>query len=320
MQEIVDAAEVFFHSAAAEFVHFGDESVQKIAVVADADQCPVEVLQGGFEHVFGLHVQMVGGLIEYEQVARLQQESYHRQTASFASGEDFHFLVGSLSAEHECAEDVADFCPYITHRHVINGLKDREVPVQQRRLVLGEISDLDVVSDLERAHVIQLTHDTFDECGFTFAVLADKGYFFASADGKSNIMKDIMGTEIFAQVFYYQGKIAAPRGRRKTQIEFAGVLHIHLQPLQFLQLFDAALHLYRFGGFVSEPLDKILCVGDHFLLVLVGAYLLLMPFLAQLHKAAVVDVVIIDASERNLNCPSAHVVNKRAVVADHEHR
>ena len=86
-------------------------------------------------------------------------------------------------------------------------------------MVLCEIADLDVVSYFEHAEVIELPHDTFDECGFSFAVLADERYFLASADGEGDVMEDVVFAKIFAQVFDDKREISAPRSRRESQVE-----------------------------------------------------------------------------------------------------
>ena len=128
-----------------------------------------------------------------------------------------------------------------------------------------------------------------------------------------------MFAEILAQIFHYQRKISATWSWRKTQIEFAGVFQIHLKPFQFFELFDAALYLYRFGRFVPETLNKLLGILNHFLLILVGTYLLLVPFLAQLYEPAVIDVVIVYPAECDFYRPSAYIIDKCAVVTHHQH-
>ena len=173
--------------------------------------------------------------------------------------------------------------------------------------------------DLEGPEVVQLSHDTLDEGGFAFSVFADKGYFLASADGESNVMENIMFSEILTQVLYDNREVSATRGGWETQVETACVFQIHLQPLQFLQLFDAALNLYGFGGFIAEAFDEILGVGNHLLLVLVGAHLLLVALLAELDKPAVVDIVVVYPTEGDLNRTVAYIINECAVVADHEY-
>ena len=180
----------------------------------DADDCAVKVLQCGLEDIFGLHVEVVGRLIEDEEIAGLEEKPYHCQSASFASGEHFHFLFAGFSAEHERAEDVANLGPNIAHRHIVDGVEDGEVLIEKGCLVLGEITDLDVVSYFEGAQVVKLAHDTLDEGGFTFSVLAHECYFLASSDGESDVMEDVVFTKILSQVFDDKREVSASRGGR----------------------------------------------------------------------------------------------------------
>ena len=71
--------------SATELIDLRHQSVQKITVVTDADKRTVEILEGRFEYVLGLHIQVVRRLIQNQQITRLQQQANHRQTASFAS-------------------------------------------------------------------------------------------------------------------------------------------------------------------------------------------------------------------------------------------
>ena len=57
----------------AELVHLGYKSVQEVTVVRYNNQSSVEILQRTFQDIFCLHVQVIGGLIQNQQIHRLQQ-------------------------------------------------------------------------------------------------------------------------------------------------------------------------------------------------------------------------------------------------------
>ena len=40
----------------------------------------VKLLDGVLEYIFGLHVKVVGRLVEYEQIDRFEKQTYHGQT------------------------------------------------------------------------------------------------------------------------------------------------------------------------------------------------------------------------------------------------
>ena len=52
------------HPLVAELVHFAHQSVQEVTVVAHKYQCTVKVHECLFQNIFGLHIQMVGRLVQ----------------------------------------------------------------------------------------------------------------------------------------------------------------------------------------------------------------------------------------------------------------
>ncbi len=76
-----------------------------------------------------------------------------------------------------------------------------------------------------------------------------------------------------------------------------GIHLVHLNSFYFSQLLHAALHLHGLGGLVAEALDELLGVGYLFLLVLIGAHLLLDALAPQLHEVAVVHGVVVDFTQ-----------------------
>lgn len=105
----------------------------------------------------------------------------------------------------------------------------------------------------------------------------------------------------------------------EAQIEFCGVLHVHLQPLQLVQLFDTALHLHGFGSLVPEALNEGFGLLDHLLLVEIGAYLLFMAFLTESDKLRIGYIIVVDPSECDLDGACSGVVEESAVVAYEQH-
>ena len=77
----------------AKLIHLIHQSVKEFAVVRHQDHRSIKFAQGVFQHVFRSHVQMVCGLIEYQQINRLQQQAYHGKAASLTSRQYLHFLV-----------------------------------------------------------------------------------------------------------------------------------------------------------------------------------------------------------------------------------
>ena len=70
-KKLVDAAEVLFYLLMSKLIHLGYKSVEEIAVVANNYERAVECKQSLFEHVLSFEVEVVGGLVENEEVDRL---------------------------------------------------------------------------------------------------------------------------------------------------------------------------------------------------------------------------------------------------------
>lgn len=54
---------MFAHLAIAKFINLGYKPVEEFAVVAHNDNRAVEIAYGLFEHIFRLHIEVVGGLV-----------------------------------------------------------------------------------------------------------------------------------------------------------------------------------------------------------------------------------------------------------------
>ena len=112
---------------------------------------PVEVLYRLLQDIFGLHVEVVGRLVENQQIHRLEQQANHSQARFLTARKHLHLLVGSLAAEHEGAEDVAYFRAYVTHGNPVDGIENGYFAIEQLGLVLGEISYLDIMPQTQHA-------------------------------------------------------------------------------------------------------------------------------------------------------------------------
>ena len=88
------------------------------------------------------------------------------------------------------------------------------------------------MTDFQVAGVIRyLMHQTLDESGFAFAVLAYKRHFLSSANGEGHVVEYGMLTVVFSYFLADNGKIAASRCRRKTKMKTRHVFFVNLQTL-----------------------------------------------------------------------------------------
>ena len=231
---------------------------------------PLKSRMACFSTSLGAHVEVVGRLVEDEQIDRLEQQPYHGQPRALATREHLHLLVRRFAAKHEGTQDVAYLGADIAHRHAVYRLEHGERLVEQARLVLGKVADLHIVPYLEGTGVGNLAHDTLDHGRLTLAVLSHKGHLLAPLDGKGSVGKYQVVAITLAHPLGNDGIVARPGSRRELQVQVRGIHLVDLDPLELGQLLDARLHLHRLSGLVAEPLDEGLGILYLFLLVFIG--------------------------------------------------
>ena len=94
----VDGAAVHFHDGVA-------DSVQKIAVVRDHEKRAAGALEGVFQVLDGVQVQMVRGFVHYEEIRVGSQQFGDSHAFDLAAGELAHALV---RAKAQLVQDAAD--------------------------------------------------------------------------------------------------------------------------------------------------------------------------------------------------------------------
>ena len=164
--------------------------------MAHHDYSAVEILYRVFEDIFGLHVEMIGGLVENEQIDGIEQEPYHGKSGLLASRKHLHFLVGVLATKHKCAKDVTDLGADVADCHAVDGVEHRYLSVEQLGLVLGKISYLYVVADFEVAGKGDLVHDALHQCGLSLSIFSHKRHLLATFDSESGPIEHLMTREI----------------------------------------------------------------------------------------------------------------------------
>ena len=89
---IVNTTEMLTNLAAAKLIDLIYQTIEEFTVVAHDDGCSIESLDGFFQHILRLHVEVVGRLIENEEIHRFEQELDHRQSAAFSSTQNLDKL------------------------------------------------------------------------------------------------------------------------------------------------------------------------------------------------------------------------------------
>src|SRR5262249_59461348 len=102
-------AGINFHAAGADFEDACGQLVDEITVVRDKDD-GARVLAECFEQdVFGAHVEVVGRLVEQQEVYRMEKHAKQRISVALATGENADSFERLFTGEEETSEQIADF-------------------------------------------------------------------------------------------------------------------------------------------------------------------------------------------------------------------
>ena len=136
-----------FHFAVADFEDARGQLVDEIAVVGDKDD-RAGVLHQRFEQdVFGAQVEVVGGLVEQQEVGGVQQHFQQRVTIALASGEDADTLKDIVSREKETAEQAAQFGLRRGSGEFAEIVENAGFGIELFVLVLREVVEMDFVAE-----------------------------------------------------------------------------------------------------------------------------------------------------------------------------
>ena len=132
--------------------------------------------------------------------------------------------------------------------------------------------------DLQVSLIGNLIHDHFHQSCFTFSVPSDKSNFLSPQHIKIYFMQYHVITIRFTQIPPTHDNIPRTYCRLESHIDPCRIFLFYLDSFYLFQLFDSGLHLYCFRRLITETLDKILCILNLFLLILVSTLLLLDTF------------------------------------------
>ncbi len=156
-QPVAVAADIFLQFPALfEDNRAGNDVVEKLAVVADDDQGAGVLGQPGLEHLERLHVEIVGRLIEDQQVGRAGEQLGEDDAIPFPAGQRLDLCHRAFRREQEALQ-VADDVPVLAVEldvgpAVTDVLGDRLFLVE-RFAQLVEIADLEMRAVLDRARL-----------------------------------------------------------------------------------------------------------------------------------------------------------------------
>jgi len=90
-----------------QFEHAIAQAPQELPVVRHEQHRPVEVLQGIEQHLLRRQIEVVGRLVEDQEIRRVQEHACENEPCLFAARERADFLVGVVAGELKGAREAA---------------------------------------------------------------------------------------------------------------------------------------------------------------------------------------------------------------------
>ncbi len=172
----------------------GGQAVDEVAVVRDEEDGAGEVGDGFEQDVLGAEVEVVGGLVEQQQVRGRDEHLGHGVAVALAAGEDAEFLEDVVAGEHEAAEQGAQLDDGNLGGDAGDVVEHLGVGVEDFVLVLREEVGEDVVAFADGAGGgLFLAAEQADEGGLAGAVGADEGDAVAALDREADVFEDALG-------------------------------------------------------------------------------------------------------------------------------
>ena len=123
------------------------------------------------------------------------------------------------------------------------------------------------------------------------------------------------GAVIFYKICYFQCGPTAWSGRRKLKRDMA-FCSCQFDPVHFFELFYPALNLFCFSGFSTEALDKMLCLADLGLLVIICGTMNDEPLFLFSQVFAVVSFIDVEVTHAEFPSGSGHIVQEGPVMGN----
>ncbi len=316
-QQVRVAADPHDRAAVLDRQRVGRDGVDQGAVVRDHHHGPVVGLQGRLERLAALGVQVVGGLVEHEQVAAARQQADQAQPAPLTARELLDLAVDHVAREEEPAEQR----PRLPRGHVAareHGLQDGPV-LRQVLAVLGEVGERDLVTQAHPAARRRPAPDQgLDEGGLAGPVGPHHGDALAALHGEAGAGHQRPAGHRHVQAVDLDHQPRAALGTREAEGQ-GGLAARRLDPRQLVEPLLARGRLTRLGAGPPaghEPLQA----GDLGRLALGRDALAIDGQRALAPEGRVAHRPELRAAPVQLEDPGRHGLQEPAVVRDQQHR
>ena len=250
--------------------------VDEITVMGNIQNGPVIGVEGIFQNFAGNDIQMVGRLVEDQQVGFGQHELCQRDTAFFTAGEFAYKLEYIVPGKEKGSQQVSDLC--IGHgRKGVGNLFKNGITVVQDVMFLVVVADVDVGTKSDMSCVLsKQTVQDLQDGGLAGSVIADQSDMFSAPYVETQPGKQSVPVKGLGQTVDSQDFASASDAGRQFEVHVVtqdkGLFH----DLHFAEHFFAALRAFN-GLFPVKLLefgDDLFLMTDLGLVVEPGTLLL----------------------------------------------
>ena len=300
--------------------HVRGDAVQEPAVVRDDHDAAGEVEDGFFKGAQGFDVEIVGRLVEQQQVAAFLQQFGEVQAVAFAAGQilDPFLLVGALEVE---ATQVGARVHFVfadgDDVHAVGDFLPNCFATVQAVARLIDIGQFHGLAETQFAAVgLFLFGDHAEQRGLAGAVRTDHADDAAARQGEGQIVDQQSLAIGFADLRRLDDQITEPRAGRDIQFLGLAALLVFLRG-QFLEARQARLalgvsslgrgaHPFQFGLDGALPRDFLLLLHRQALVLL-------------LQPGGVIAFPGYAVAAIQFQNPAGDVVEKIAIMRDGDH-
>ena len=286
----------------------------------DEEHGAIEVRERLDEHFLREEVQVIGGLVEDQEVRWVEQHSRNHQPRLLAAGERPNLLVDIVARELKRAGQVPQHADRFIREVALQLLFDRQIRIEQVERLLCEVAHLEARAQPDLAGVrSKHAGNHSQQRGLPRPVSAHHAPALAAPDRHAEPVVDDAVSVRLRNVLEHGNLIARPW--RLAEIEpndtpFLGQLDL----FDLLERLDTALDLRRFGGMGREALDEALLLGQHRLLPRVRSFAIGFPDRALALVEVVVARIDRDLAAVDLRDLGDDAIHELAVVRRHEQR
>ena len=303
----------------------GGHGADEVNIVANEDQGALVLAEGGDEGIDGADIQMGGRFIHQEKVGRVEQEFDEGEAGFFTTAENADRFKNIVPTKQERAQDRA--CRLFADGvgGVENGFENLMAHIERIAAVLGKVTDPDVVAEESLSRLDgKGAPQKFEKGGFPRTVRADENGPLAALGLEVEIPIDgkiagAVGIGVgVGDLFERDDAETTADGLGKGEFNGAGSRDGGLDFLHPIDLFQFALSLRGFAGFGAKAISELLEGGDLLLLIFVSGEVLLFPRSFFDDVLVVVPAVAVQFGLRDFDNRSDQLVEKLAIVGDHE--